>query len=168
MDEMSGNVRKNSKASFKSAVYVIIKKEDKILLQRRQGTKAWCGFLALPAGHIDAGENPVQAMIREIKEELGMIVTEEQLINPTVVERNCTDNKLQYYDVYYELVDYNEEPKIMEPNKCLELIWADVNNLPKDMITFEKDALAQREKGVKFYYTVSNEKEQDLPNLSKD
>lgn len=168
MNEVSNIERKKDKANFKSAVYVIIKKEDKILLQRRQGTELWCGFLALPAGHIDTGENPAEATIREIKEELGMNVTEKQLINPTVVERNCTDRKMQYYDVYYELVDYNEEPKIMEPNKCSELIWADANNLPKDMITLEKEALAQREKGVKFYYTVSNEKEQDLPNLSKD
>lgn len=155
------------KATFKSAVYVIIKRNGKILLQRRQGTDAWCGFLALPAGHIDVGENPIEAMIREIKEELGMNISEEQLIKPTVVERNCTDNGKQYYDIYYELINYNEEPKIMEPNKCSELIWVDENNLPKDMITFEKEALAKRKEEIKFYYTTSNEEEQDLPNLGK-
>ena len=43
---------------FLSAIYLIIKNEEgKALLQRRQGTKLWPGFLALPAGHIDSKEN---------------------------------------------------------------------------------------------------------------
>ena len=42
------------KEKFLSSVYLIIRNnEGKILLQRRQSTKLWCGFLALPAGHID-------------------------------------------------------------------------------------------------------------------
>ena len=155
------------KATFKSSVYVIIKREGKILLQRRKGTKFWCGFLGLPAGHIDIDENPYQAMRRELKEELGIDTTEEQLINPTVVQRNCTDDEKQYYDVYFELNGSYVEPKIMEPNKCSKLVWADENNLPKDMITYEKEALAKRKEGIKFYYTTSNEEEQDLPNLVK-
>lgn len=40
--------------NFLSSVYLIIRNEkNEILLQRRQGTKLWPGFLALPAGHID-------------------------------------------------------------------------------------------------------------------
>ena len=46
------------KEKFLSAIYLIIKNDEgKILLQRRQGTKLWPGFLALPAGHVDEGEN---------------------------------------------------------------------------------------------------------------
>ena len=61
---------------FLSSIYLIIKnKEGKILLQRRQGTKLWPGFLALPAGHIDKGENAYEAAIREAKEELGIDIT---------------------------------------------------------------------------------------------
>ena len=43
---------------FLSSIYLIIKNDKgEVLLQRRQGTKLWPGFLALPAGHIDEGEN---------------------------------------------------------------------------------------------------------------
>ena len=53
---------------FLSSIYLIIKNEEgKILLQRRQGTKLWPGFLALPAGHINEGENAYGATIREAK-----------------------------------------------------------------------------------------------------
>lgn len=49
---------------FLSSVYLIIKTDkEEILLQRRQGTKLWPGFLTLPAGHIDKKENAYEAAI---------------------------------------------------------------------------------------------------------
>lgn len=63
------------KEKFLSSVYLIIKNDEgKILLQRRAGTKLWCGFLALPAGHIDKGENAYEALLREAKEELDITI----------------------------------------------------------------------------------------------
>ena len=54
-----------AKENFLSSIYLIIKNEKgEILLQRRKGTKLWCGFLALPAGHVDLGENVYEAMMR--------------------------------------------------------------------------------------------------------
>ena len=58
------------KEMFKSAVHIIIMDNDMILLQKRKGTKLWPGYYALPAGHIDQGENQYEALIREAKEEL--------------------------------------------------------------------------------------------------
>lgn len=57
---------------FLSSIYLIIK-DDKgeVLLQRKQGTKLWPGFLALPVGHIDEVENAYEAAVREAREELG-------------------------------------------------------------------------------------------------
>ena len=54
---------------FLSSIYLIIKNDKgEVLLQRRQGTKLWPGFLALPAGHIDEGENAYEAAVREARE----------------------------------------------------------------------------------------------------
>lgn len=76
------------KEKFMSSVYLIIKNERKqILLQRRQGTKLWPGFLALPAGHIDEGENAYDAIIREAKEELGIEISIDNIIDTFVVNR---------------------------------------------------------------------------------
>lgn len=47
--------------NFLSSIYLIIKNDEgKILLQRRQGTKLWPGFLALPAGHVEGGRIPMK------------------------------------------------------------------------------------------------------------
>ena len=56
------------KEKFLSSVYLIIKNYDgEILLQRRQGTKLWPGFLALPAGHIDENEMHMKQLYVKLK-----------------------------------------------------------------------------------------------------
>ena len=79
------------KETFLSAIYIVIRNpEGKILLQRRQGTKLWPGFLAVPAGHIDEGEDAYEALIREAREELNITVTQEDIMDTYVV---CRKNK---------------------------------------------------------------------------
>ena len=53
------------KEMFKSAIHIIIMDNNKILLQKRKGSKLWPRYYALPAGHIDKGENQYEALIRE-------------------------------------------------------------------------------------------------------
>jgi isopentenyl-diphosphate Delta-isomerase len=57
-----------------------------ILLQQRSLTKnTWPGLYDISAaGHIDLGEEPIAAAIRETKEELGLDLTQEQLQLVTV------------------------------------------------------------------------------------
>ena len=148
------------RAKFLSSIYLIIKNEEgKILLQRRQGTKLWPGYLALPAGHIDEGEeDPYQASIREAKEELNITIGMENLKDPFVV---CRRNKSlpPYFDVYFEVDSYEGEITINEPEKCSELVWVDPTKLPEDMIDFEKEALEKNDHGIKFSTTYAdNEK----------
>lgn len=138
------------KEKFLSAVYLIIKNEEgKILLQRRQGTKLWPGFLALPAGHIDEGENAIDAVIREAKEELSITITEDNIVDSFVVNRRNKSLK-PYFDVYFEISSYVGQIKINEPEKCSELKWCDINNLPYDMIDFEVEAIKNRQQGITF------------------
>ena len=138
------------KEKFLSAVYMIIKnKEGKVLLQRRQGTKLWPGFLALPAGHIDEGENAIDAVIREAKEELDITITEDDIIDSFVANRRNKSLK-PYFDVYFEISSYEGTIKINEPDKCSELRWCDMNNLPEDMVDFEIEAIKNRQQGIMF------------------
>lgn len=54
---------------------------------------------------------------------------------------------------------YLGEIKINEPEKCSELIWCSPTKLPADMIDFEKDAMENNAKGIKFSVTYAdNEK----------
>ena len=89
------------KEKFLSSVYLIIKNDkEEILLQRRQGTKLWPGFLALPAGHIDETENAYDALVREAKEELGIEISINNIVDTFVVNRR-NKSLMSYYDVYF-------------------------------------------------------------------
>lgn len=130
------------KAIFKSAVHIILINDNKILLQKRKGSKLWPGYYALPAGHIDEGETQYDALVREAKEELGIEINPNDIINNYVVLRRNffeIDGKIlePYIDYYFEKKKYNGVPKIIEEDKCDELLWADVNNLPEPFINYE-------------------------------
>ena len=137
------------KAYFKSAVHMIIVKNDKILLQKRKGTKLWPGYYALPAGHIDEGENQYDALVREAQEELDIQINPKDILNSYVVLRRNffeIDGKLTepYIDYYFEIHDYKGTPKIAEKDKCDELIWSNINELPNPFINYEGAFLEDR------------------------
>ena len=107
------------KEMFKSAVHMIIMDNDMILLQKRKGTKLWPGYYALPAGHIDQGENQYEALIREAKEELNIEINPKDIINSYVVLRRnyfeVDGKKLEpYIDYYFEISKYKGSPRLVE------------------------------------------------------
>ena len=137
------------KAIFKSAVHMIITKDNKILLQKRKGSKLWPGYYALPAGHIDEGENQFDALIREAQEELGINIDPKNILNSYVVLRRnffeIDGKQLEpYIDYYFDIEEFEGVPKIMEEDKCDELIWADTDNLPEPFINYEGAFLEDR------------------------
>lgn len=137
------------KEMFKSAVHMIIMNNDKLLIQKRKGTKLWPGYYALPAGHIDVGENQYEALIREAKEELGIEINPKDIINSYVVLRRnyfeIDGKKLEpYIDYYFEISKYQSVPSIVEQDKCDELIWADINDLPNPFINYEGEFLKDK------------------------
>ena len=142
------------KEMFKSAVHLILIKDDKILVQKRMGTKLWNGYYALPAGHIDSGENQYEALIREAKEELGIIINEKDILNSYVVLRRNyfeIDGKMlePYIDFYYEVKNYKGTPSIMESDKCSNLDWYSIDRLPSPFINYEGEFL--NNKNIKTY-----------------
>jgi len=53
------------------AVDAVAIRGDEVLLIRR-GREPWKGMLAFPGGFVDSGEDPEDAVIRELKEECGI------------------------------------------------------------------------------------------------
>lgn len=137
------------KEIFKSDVHMLITDNNKVLFQKRKGSKLWPEYYALPAGHINEGENQYDALIREAKEELDIEIDLKNIINRYVVLRRnffeIDGKKLEpYIDYYFEISKYKGTPKIVEFNKCEELIWASIEELPEPFINYEGDFLANR------------------------
>ena len=137
------------KAIFKSAVHIILINDNKILVQKRKGSKLWPGYYALPAGHIDKDETQYDALVREAKEELGIEINPDDIINNYVVLRRNffeIDEKIlePYIDFYFEIKNYTGIPRIIEEDKCDELFWTDINNLPEPFINYQGSFLEDK------------------------
>lgn len=68
--------------SFKLVLVVacaLIDPDGRVLIAQRPQGKSMAGLWEFPGGKIEPGERPEQSLIRELKEELGIVVKEECL-----------------------------------------------------------------------------------------
>lgn len=65
-----------SKPFIDVAAGLITRPDGSLLLAERPAGKPWAGWWELPGGKIEAGESVLEALARELKEELGIDVTE--------------------------------------------------------------------------------------------
>src|SRR5262245_4285246 len=58
------------------AACALIDPDGRVLIAQRPAGRAMAGLWEFPGGKIEAGERPEQTLVRELKEELGIVVTE--------------------------------------------------------------------------------------------
>ena len=120
---------------FPVAVHVFLLRADQILLVRRCNTGFEDGRLSVVAGHVEAGEPITQAALRETREEVGVALTPEELRVVGVMHRKSDDERVDFF-LACHLPGSGQEPTNQEPEKCSELVWADVQRLPDDVIPY--------------------------------
>ena len=124
------------KCNFRVSVILIVENENKVCLLRRFNTGWNDGKYAVMGGHVEDGENPVVAVIREAKEELGIVVKEHDLTQ--VFTLGCSPDHIY---IYFKCSKYEGVVKNNEPDQCDDVQFFDVNNLPENMIDQDKLAL---------------------------
>ena len=126
------------KHNFRLAVNLVVSKDDKVLLMRRYNTGWNDGMYALMGGHVEDSENIFDTAVREAKEELGIIVNAENL-KPLFSMQVSPDHV--YF--YFGCSEFENEPKIMEPDQCDDLQYFDTKHLPDNLIEADKKALEE-------------------------
>jgi 8-oxo-dGTP diphosphatase len=116
--------------AFYAAVFGIIRDPTgKILMVKRQNSGFRDGFYALPAGHVEIGESPMQAMIRELQEEVSITVTPADIriihICHSFSPQETTPEVRQYFSFYYEVLSYTGTLTNAEPEKSESISWID-------------------------------------------
>ncbi|WP_346935712.1 NUDIX domain-containing protein [Clostridium sp.] len=129
-----------------SAIFPIIlqEKDDtiQILLHRRKNTGYQDGKWDIAAsGHVDEGETAKMAVVRECAEELGIDVKIKDLSFVHLSHRVSNNGGRTYYDIYFVVNKYHGIPKIIEPDKCSELRWFKIDDLPNEIIDIRKIVL---------------------------
>lgn len=128
-----------SRYTFISAVHLLIERDGALLLHRRCNTGYCDGCLDVPSGHIEKGETPRMAAVREAREEVDIVIDPDDLQFVHVASRLGTDQ--ERFDFYFRVVRYSGEPHIGEPDKCSEIRWFSTDALPPDMVPHVREAL---------------------------
>jgi 8-oxo-dGTP pyrophosphatase MutT (NUDIX family) len=116
----------------------VIKGGDRIFLMRRNGTGFRDGDYSMIAGHVEDNETVFDAMVREAKEEAGLALDPKRLRMIHILHRQDIDR--EYVDFFLSC-DIEEEPRNMEPEKCDDMGWFDMKNLPTNIVPYVKVAI---------------------------
>ena len=132
---------------FASGAHLLFIREGKILLLRRFQTGYDDGLYSVVAGHLDGKETVRQAAVREAREESGLILDPDQLSVVHVMHRNKPgiEEKIEFF---LRVEDWIGEPINGEPQKCDDLSWFSLQELPTNMVgyvRFALDAIVRRE-----------------------
>mmetsp|Transcript_21397 Transcript_21397/g.63734 ORF Transcript_21397/g.63734 Transcript_21397/m.63734 type:complete len:182 (+) Transcript_21397:249-794(+) len=138
-----------------------------VLMMRRQG--GWgAGQWTLPSGHVDPDpqshlgvlETPTRAAVREVIEEVGVVVPEDSLeivhaVYRTSTTRTGTSSESHdartYVDFFLEAARWSGTPAIMEPSKCDQIRFVDVDgDLPRPTLPHVRRALRSWKAGIPF------------------
>lgn len=85
---------------------IILTNENQILLQQRDHDfKLYPDFLCEFGGHLEPDEQPSQAMIRELNEELGAIANENELISLGAITENSSNHSELIYTYFWHDVN---------------------------------------------------------------
>lgn len=119
--------------------HLILMRDNKILLLRRFNTGYEDGNYSVVAGHLDGNETFIRAMVREAKEEAGIDIKPDDLEIVHVMHRKAPNE--ERIDFFIKANRWEGEPKIMEPHKCDDLSWFELDNLPNNIIPYVKQAI---------------------------
>lgn len=115
-----------------AAVMVFLADNNRILLQKRQNTGFSDGKWDFAAsGHVDENETMKESAIRELREEAGVIAEDIEFMG--LIHELGEDNRPRFLGAF-RVTKWRGEPHIQEPEKCSELKWFELDNLPKDII----------------------------------
>jgi 8-oxo-dGTP diphosphatase len=121
-----------------TAVYLFLIEDGKILLLRRHNTGYEDGNYSLPAGHLDDDESITQALLREIKEEIDLDLRVEDIDLVHIMHRRESDIRV---DLFFTTKKYQGKVRNAEPDKCDDLSWFPLDNLPDNTIPYIKTAI---------------------------
>lgn len=130
------------------ASYLVWLRDGQVLLAKRQNTGYWDDYYGVPAGHVEAGETFTQALIREVEEEIGLRLRPEQVWVAHILHRKG-ENGSERVEAFF-VTDISGDFINNEPEKCSELRWFPLEELPPDTIPYVRKALGCIRRGVSY------------------
>lgn len=153
----SENLMINQECKIITGVALILKKENQILLYKRNipGKIAY-GSFALPGGTVENDETVIQTACREAAEEIGIIINPQDVSIVHMLRLRekvdpITNQTQQILLLYFaEINSWKGEPTNMEPEKHSDLTWFDMHQLPVNLFPLNALALSDIKQGIRY------------------
>ena len=130
-------------------VYLVLIRAGKILLSRRFQTGYEDGNYSMIAGHADGGETMREAIAREAKEEAGIKIDTKGLKHLLTMHRWCGDH--ERIGFYFTTEKWDGDIRNTDPNKCDDLSWFSLNQLPDNTIPYIRTSIDCCTKNIQYY-----------------
>lgn len=106
------------------AACALIDTDGRVLIAQRPEGKSMAGLWEFPGGKVDPGERPEDALIRELKEELGIVVNEACLAPLTFASHSYED-----FHLLMPLYVCRRWEGMVTPRENQKLAWVRPNRL---------------------------------------
>ena len=126
-----------------TSVYIVLTRDNKILLHRRHHTPFCNDQYCFPAGHPHSKDETLrQALARETKEEIGTEVDLADLELIHVIHRKQLEpidqRRLHFF---FRAKKWKGVPRNMEPDRHDDLRWFEIDDIPNNTIGYVKQAI---------------------------
>jgi 8-oxo-dGTP diphosphatase len=119
-------------------VHLFLVREGAVCLLRRHNTGYEDGKYHVPAGHMDGGEPVIAALQREAREEIGITIDAEDVKLVHVMHNRSNTERIGFF---FEVERWSGSVQNNEPDKCSEVTWRPLADLPPEMVPYARHAL---------------------------
>ena len=130
-----------------AAAYLILVRDGKILLLRRENTGYEDGNYGMVSGHAEGGESMRRVMVREAQEEAGIGIKPEELTLKITMHRLADSERV---DFFFETKKWQGEIVNREPQKCSDLSWFPIDKLPANTIPYIRQTVEAYRNGTNY------------------
>ena len=106
------------------------------------------GHISFPKGHVEKDETLIEAIIREVKEELGIVIHSNELSLAHVMHRRKysveDDDRVEFFFLFSPMKEYEFYNR--ETEFCSELSWFSLNNIPTNTADYILNVIENIEK----------------------
>lgn len=133
------------------AVYLILLDDDRVLMHQRANSGYQDGTYGLVSGHLDGDELSTDALVREAREEAGIEIDPAHLAFAHLVHRLSRDAFGQErMDLFFTTTNWQGVISNREPQKCTDLSWFQLDDLPSRTLPFIRRVLTDVRRGVTY------------------
>ena len=133
-------------------VLLILRHRDMVLLALREGTGYADGMWNLPSGKLEERERLVEALLREAREEIGIVLALHEVRTVASVQylNEHGQTRVGFFFEAKANPHRQGQPYNAEPDKCARINWFPFDALPRTTVPYTLAGIELYLRGVPF------------------